>query len=198
MKNKKIEITPKFIKKYLEDLTGEDFSVKGRKRNIVELRWVAFKLTRTLTRLSLTQIGELYNKDHATVLHGIKQFDLLVDQIDFKTVKELYNRCFQDFKEMADDFDVLNTLQTVKEVKREYEFIINQMAENYKIKTDNQLQQINNFSLSPIFEKITKLPEKEFKELEVRINAFLQMNAMNQQRKENRNAVNKNKIYEGF
>ena len=67
MKNKKIEITPKFIKKYLEDLTGEDFSVKGRKRNIVELRWVAFKLTRTLTRLSLTQIGELYNKDHATM-----------------------------------------------------------------------------------------------------------------------------------
>ena len=51
------------------------------------------------------------------------------------------------------------------------------------MEVNKQLEQINNFRLSPIFSKITKLPKDEFKELETRVNAFLQMNACNQNRK---------------
>jgi hypothetical protein len=86
--------TPEEIKELIEKITRTNLSVKSRKREIVDYRIVAFKLTRELTNLSLAAIGRLYNKDHATVLHGLKKFEVLKDQSQFKNSLRLYNRCF--------------------------------------------------------------------------------------------------------
>ena len=198
----KIQITPLFIKKYIEDLTGLDLSTKSREREVVELRFIAFKLTRTLTRHSLSKIGAIYNRDHATVMHGVRQFESLEDQVFFKQSKDLYDKCLKKFLSLSDEYVVLKTLQTTKELKEEYEQVLTIIKENhkaeiesYKIEVEKHLEQINNFNLSPIFSKITELPKTEFEELEIRVNAFLQMNAMNQKRKERRS---KCKIYESY
>jgi len=50
----------------------EDVLQKCRKRDYAIVRQVSMTLFRMKTRLSLTQIGDFFSKDHATVLHSIK------------------------------------------------------------------------------------------------------------------------------
>ena len=53
---------------------------KGRKRNLVEARQVIFYIAyKKINGLSLAQIGAKFNKDHATVLYGIKMVQNLCD-----------------------------------------------------------------------------------------------------------------------
>lgn len=50
----------------------------GRHREVVDARRILFWSLRQLFGLSLSTIGRRYNKDHATVLHGLRTFDNLV------------------------------------------------------------------------------------------------------------------------
>ncbi len=57
----------------LEVLKGEvSYNGMFRKREVVQYRQFYFKYAKEHTKRSLADIGELVNKDHATVLHGIK------------------------------------------------------------------------------------------------------------------------------
>lgn len=62
------------IKNLLIDLFKNDFSSKDRQRHSVYQRAVFFRLCRDLTPYSLADIGAVVNKDHASVLHGLKLF----------------------------------------------------------------------------------------------------------------------------
>jgi len=58
---------------------------KCRMRHLVEARQIAFYLMRQLTGLTLKQIGEVFNRDHSTVVYGIQTCsDLLDVDIDFQ------------------------------------------------------------------------------------------------------------------
>jgi len=199
-----MNITPEYIKNYIETLTELELSSNKRNREIVETRWVAFKLTKMLTRSSLSKIGKVYNKDHATVLHGIKTFDSIYNQADFVETKNLYKRILKAFLEIQDNIGFLNGLkenikyaieentgitEAIEIINFKYEIKIEEIVEKHnKIVTDLKIQN-QRFLTNPMFEKICKLPEREFQDLEVRFNAFFQMNAMNEQRKQMRNVV---------
>lgn len=60
---------------------------KSRKRNLVEARQMAFLLFREFTELSLSQIGQKFNRDHATVLYGVRKITDLID-----TEKSLFTK----------------------------------------------------------------------------------------------------------
>jgi len=62
------------IKNILIDLFKNDFSKKNRQRHNVYQRAVFFRLCRDLTPYALTDIGAVIDKDHASVLHGLKLF----------------------------------------------------------------------------------------------------------------------------
>jgi hypothetical protein len=68
--------------------TVEDLKRKTRKREIVDARYVYFKRAKELTSKSLSAIGSIVGKDHASVLHGIREANTT------KQVSELYNECF--------------------------------------------------------------------------------------------------------
>lgn len=46
-----------------------------RTKTVVEVRWVAMQQIHEETTLSLTEIGGLFNRDHATVCHALKQLE---------------------------------------------------------------------------------------------------------------------------
>jgi hypothetical protein len=69
--------------------TVEDLKRKTRKREIVDARYVYFKRAKELTSKSLSAIGSIVGKDHASVLHGIREANTT------KQVSELYNECFE-------------------------------------------------------------------------------------------------------
>ena len=59
----------------LEEKTGygKRAIVSGsRKQHIAEVRWMAVWLLRELTSLSFQSIGDLFHRDHSTIMYGVK------------------------------------------------------------------------------------------------------------------------------
>jgi len=61
-----------------------------RKREVVDARFVYYRRAKEKTRHSLIEIGKLVHRDHATVLHGIKEAK------QTREVDKLYKKCFTD------------------------------------------------------------------------------------------------------
>lgn len=70
-----MEIELDFIVETLQNKTGLDLKKPTRKRQYVLVRSLYYKLAREYTVHSLHKIGSMFNKDHATVLHGLKVFE---------------------------------------------------------------------------------------------------------------------------
>ena len=70
----------KVIQELVKEDTKIDISTIRRKREIVEARALYYKLCREYTYKSLTEIGKSVNRDHATVLWGLKHFDSWANQ----------------------------------------------------------------------------------------------------------------------
>tara|TARA_B100001559_G_scaffold225576_1_gene189551 strand:+ start:108 stop:569 length:462 start_codon:yes stop_codon:yes gene_type:complete len=68
-------MTKEQIKKLVIENTGIDIDNPVRKRSFVEARAIYYKLLREYTLLSLVEIGDYVKKNHATVIHGIKNLD---------------------------------------------------------------------------------------------------------------------------
>ena len=68
-------MTKEQIKKLVIENTGIDIDNPVRKRAFVEARAIYYKLLREYTLLSLVEIGDYVKKNHATVIHGIKNLD---------------------------------------------------------------------------------------------------------------------------
>jgi chromosomal replication initiator protein len=60
------------------ELTRDDLISKSRSRPLTTARHIAMYLLRELTGLSLIKIGELFERDHTTALHGIKKIEALM------------------------------------------------------------------------------------------------------------------------
>ncbi len=75
-------------------LTRDDLTSKSRSRPLTTARHVAMYLLRECTGLSLIKIGEQFDRDHTTVLHGIKKIETLMrDRAPiFRQVQELTKR----------------------------------------------------------------------------------------------------------
>jgi chromosomal replication initiator protein len=69
----------------------EDLSSKSRSRPLTTARHIAMYLLRELTGLSLIKIGELFDRDHTTVMHGIKRIEQLMPERDtvYRQVQQL-------------------------------------------------------------------------------------------------------------
>lgn len=66
----------------------EQLTSKTRKREVVDARFVYFLRCRNITKASLASIGLPVGKDHASVLHGIREANKTPQVI------ELYNKCY--------------------------------------------------------------------------------------------------------
>ena len=63
------------IKQIVESYFEISISRNTRKRQYVEARAIYYKLCRIFTQLSLEQIGKSVNRDHASVLHGVRSIN---------------------------------------------------------------------------------------------------------------------------
>ena len=65
-----------------------DIKSKSRKRDIVYARFIFYnKLRNSKDRYySFQNIGDFLGKDHATIIHGLKQYDILKEYDDFKEI----------------------------------------------------------------------------------------------------------------
>lgn len=81
----------KEIRQLVEKELELDLSHPSRVRARVYARAIYFKLCREHTLKSLSEIGSCVDRDHATVLHGIKIFDDVILEYEMN-LYEVYNR----------------------------------------------------------------------------------------------------------
>ena len=60
-------------KKY--DVDKSELTGKSRVQNVAQARHVAIYLIRTITEMSLPNIGKLFNRDHSTVISSIDSIE---------------------------------------------------------------------------------------------------------------------------
>jgi chromosomal replication initiator protein len=84
-------------------LRREDLVSKSRSRPLTTARHIAMYLLRELTGLSLIKIGELFDRDHSTALHGIKRIENLMPNRDtvYRQVQELTKKINERARGMA-------------------------------------------------------------------------------------------------
>lgn len=65
-------------------ITPHEMTSARRAKEVARPRQVAMYLARELTPKSLPDIGRLFNRDHTTVLHGVRKIESLMAQdVDF-------------------------------------------------------------------------------------------------------------------
>ena len=63
------------IEEIKEYICKEGLDVKSRKRDIVYRRIYLFRYLKQMEGMSLISIGKMFNRDHSTVIHGLRTFD---------------------------------------------------------------------------------------------------------------------------
>jgi hypothetical protein len=74
----KIENVKELIERYKLDQ-------KNRKRELIYIRSILYTQLRN-EKWTLAQIGKLFNKDHATILHGLRCYQENIKYQDFKDI----------------------------------------------------------------------------------------------------------------
>lgn len=125
MNTKKRKATPTFIAKLVaEELNIPDLSIKKRTRELIQARFIYYVLAKKFCRYaSLDKIGKAVNRDHSTVIHGIKQFpieakhDIYMQDVYDKIYNELdplYTRPGRDAKIDLTFEQILNRLNKLE------------------------------------------------------------------------------------
>jgi len=118
------------IKEIVDNYFELNLKRNTRKRQYVEARAIFYKLCREFTKLSLEEIGEQVNRDHASVLHGIRSLNNWIeyDNRIKNNLRILRNkvRNFEDEKDNVIELDesiVLKYVQLKEQVKEQEEII---------------------------------------------------------------------------
>ena len=78
------------IKDLIEEKTKLKLQTDSRLQHLVYTRAVLFTLCKKYTTSTLYEIGKLVGRDHASVLHGIKLYNQVIERYDDR-YKDLYN-----------------------------------------------------------------------------------------------------------
>jgi len=83
----------KIVAKYF-NLKPNNLTLKSNERNIVVPRQIAMYLCKKLTKYSLVEIGHLFNKNHATVIHSINKTERQIqsDPIFKQQIEKIINQ----------------------------------------------------------------------------------------------------------
>jgi len=124
------------IRKHTGINLNDPETVKCRKRQLVEIRGIYYKILQDYTKFTLTHIGDDMGKTHATVLHAVKHIDHWMKYDP--ALKALYFVILNEFKEylgihnlegkLSRNFEEL--LNNYARLKREYEDLKERITQN--------------------------------------------------------------------
>lgn len=126
------------IRKLVELKLEMNLSTPSRKRELVYGRAIYFKLCKDLTRTSLEQVGKSVNRDHASVIHGLKLFDDII----CRGYEPFLNRVYKSIKrklsgEMAKRSEILT--MELDEIRTLIASIQERMVD-----VESELEELNN------------------------------------------------------
>ena len=150
------------IKHTVELYSNQKIDIKLRTNNIVFLRAVYYELARKLTSKNLKNIGLQVNRDHATVLHGLKIFP---DVFKMEYYRNLYLKCYESLEQKK--------LLTEDEIEGEL------ILKNYKdriTELEDSLEIVSQAVNNEVIKKLLALDSQELRVFnDTRLKPFLKM-----------------------
>jgi hypothetical protein len=89
-------------------VTGATLKSKIRDEHTVFSRWIYFKIARSLNFKSLNKIGREVNRDHATVLYGLDQVDIMLTDQKYNY---FYNKALQELGMQPKEVNILEEIE---------------------------------------------------------------------------------------
>lgn len=135
-----MELKLETIAQFIEQNLNRFLKTKSRSREDVYIRSLYYTLAREHTLFSLSKIGKVVGRDHATVLHGLKLFD------EAKKYHPLVNKVYIAFNNgfvATKDKDLSKEVQDVKELIEQNENLKRKVIEltlQLKIQEDSTIK----------------------------------------------------------
>lgn len=154
-------MTCKEIKEMVNMMSNQDITINTRKRHIVYLRWIYFKVAKVVTNNSLDVIGQEVNRDHSSVIHGLNNVEMILKE---QYYNDLYLKILDKINGNTNlfDSDKNRIIEKYKELQDKYNEII------YKRK-DSKREELINSLLELSDDKLIEFQE-------TRLKPFLLMN----------------------
>lgn len=159
-------------------ILGVDILNGHRNRELVDARTIFYYVMRNDFNKGLSAIGRHVRKNHATVLHSLKNFEILIKSD--KKFKEDYQKVMSALNE-GHDSGVLLTEEEIKRIQEENSYLLSH-NELLTLELDNKSKKIRTlendmlrFSFyAPTFDRILHAaPQGKEEELLKKINTFL-------------------------
>lgn len=152
------------IENYVNLALKININEKTRKRRIVDGRFLFFAIARKSTDLSLQEIGNHLNKDHATALHGVNKFNdvLMID----KRFERLYSAyVFENWTDPSVGIEMEN-----KDL----------IKKNYKLQKEISILKTSLKEKYPFLDGYYKLTEAEKQTVKERLSLIIRLMPSNQ------------------
>lgn len=117
-----------FIQNVIEVVDRHDLKKVSRKQEIIYPRYYIYSLLRD-AKYSLSAIGRIFGKDHATVLHGIRMHKLFTRQND-KVYEMLIEQVKSEIYITPKEYNLKEEVLKCTSMKK-LEIIKKQILENY-------------------------------------------------------------------
>jgi hypothetical protein len=125
------------IRDFWNRLSTANQITNNRERRNILYKYSFFVSARELTTLSLSSIGRVLNKDHATVLHAIKKHS--ANYMYDKTYRNVYDMVYSDLSGQMDKFNShITDLVSRRIDKMDVDMFSMTMLKVYKSKLEKQ------------------------------------------------------------
>ena len=168
MNTEKVKAVKSIVNSYL----GVNVDKKNRKERTIQGRAICYKILRDECGLTLSFIGKNFNKNHATILHALREFPYML-KFNKKLEKDFIN-ILDLWTQEADEYVELNPLQLKKELQnlREQNKMLNLSVINVQEELVTQHKLLKKYgSLMKMIDG--RVPEERFKEIEHKLNHFI-------------------------
>jgi hypothetical protein len=146
------------------DFLGLDLKQKSRKRHIVEGRMMYAKLMKRYTNISLSDIGRAIDKDHATIIHYLKNFSYLKKaDIHFASKFDMMSDVYEEFRESWFDDDKFDDKRKIKVLESSLKELLETKTQYEKY--FNKINRID--SIVQMIEQRTPKGEEEYVESKI-------------------------------
>jgi hypothetical protein len=140
------------LKKAIQEITGVDINEVTRRRETIEARAIYYKVLKQIDKKkSLKSIGASVGKDHATVLHSLKNYDMFEQfnptlKLFRKQILQRLNYATPDILDMTKD-ELIQSLQIdimklTEEIANLQETITNLQKPKNNYNIVNNIQQL--------------------------------------------------------
>jgi hypothetical protein len=169
---KKIPASASRLMEIVSSIVGVDILKNTRERRHVTARAIFYKIYKDLEGWTLSDIGRMFDKDHATVLHGISAIEAYMETEPELAL--LYSRCLNLYKGDTSVNESLTKEQLVNNVSKLDREIVDLNAYIADLKGQLEDLKAENETFSSIYEVVRlHTPVKKVEEARKKIRAVL-------------------------